>query len=148
MGGKGTGALAITGPIAEAYGQIGVAIYACGPPPFHCPETLCPETLQATPTLPMPPNASPGQLIYTLKTLHRGNTAPAANHTLQGYSLKWTAPPDNDVRYFALYSRDDQAPRVEQLDQTLSLTRARRVLAQLQNSGLGRRRRSGGRGRR
>jgi hypothetical protein len=104
-GGNGAAALTITGPRYEAYGQIAVQIFVCGPHPFRCPETL-----QATVVLPMPPNALPGQLIYTLKTLGAGTATPTANQTLQGYRLKWTAPPDNDVRYYALYSRDDQAP--------------------------------------
>jgi hypothetical protein len=110
-GGNGTGALTIMGMSSEAYGQIAVRVYACGPPPFACPETL-----QATVVLPMPPNARPGQLVYTLKSLGTGTVAPAASQTLQAYSLKWTAPPDNDVRYFALYSRDDQAPPLAGVD--------------------------------
>jgi hypothetical protein len=110
-GGNGTGALNITGGNSEAYGQIAVEIYACGPPPFRCPETL-----QATSVLPMPPNARPGQLTYSLKSLGAGSAAPAANQTVQGYNLKWTAPPDDDVRYFALYSRDDQAPSLAGVD--------------------------------
>jgi hypothetical protein len=64
----------------------------------------------------MPPNARPGQLIYTLKTLGAGTAAPTANQTLQGYSLKWTSPSESDVRYYALYSRDDQAPPLAGVD--------------------------------
>jgi hypothetical protein len=110
-GGNGTAALAITGQNSEAYGQTAVQIYACGPRTFSCPENA-----QETIVLPMPPNARPGQLIYTLKTLTAGAAPPAANQTLQGYRLKWTAPADNDVRYFAIYSRDDQAPPLTNTD--------------------------------
>jgi hypothetical protein len=104
-GGNGTGALAITGQSSEAYGQTAVRIYACGPHPFSCPEKP-----QATVVLPLPPNARPGQLIYTLKTMSAGAAAPSPAQPLVGYRLNWTAPADNDVRYFALYCRDDQAP--------------------------------------
>jgi len=110
-GGNGTGALTITGGNSEAYGQIAVRVYACGPAPFTCSETP-----QATFVLPMPPNARPGQLNYTLKSLAAGPAPPRANQTVIGYSLKWTAPPDNDVRYYALYSRDDQAPPLTGVD--------------------------------
>jgi hypothetical protein len=110
-GGNGTGALSITGRDSEAYGQVAVQVYACGPPPFGCPETL-----QATFVLAMPPNARPGQLIYTLKTLGAGAAPPTANQTLQGYSLKWTSPSESDVRYYALYSRDDAVPRLAGVD--------------------------------
>jgi len=110
-GGNGTGALTITGQTSEAYGQIAVRVYACGPAPFPCSETP-----QATFVLPMPPKAAPGQVNYILKSLAAGPAPPTVNQTLQGYSLKWTASPDNDVRYYALFSRDGQAPPPTGLD--------------------------------
>jgi hypothetical protein len=64
----------------------------------------------------MPPKAWPGQLNYTLKSLAAGPAPPNGNQTIVGYSLKWTASPDDDVRYYALYSRDDQAPPLTGVD--------------------------------
>jgi hypothetical protein len=42
--------------------------------------------------------ALPGQVNYILKSLAAGAAPPTANETLQGYSLEWTASPDDDVR--------------------------------------------------
>jgi hypothetical protein len=39
-----------------------------------------------------------------------GALPPAGNSSVLGYQLTWTASPSTDVRYYAIYERDDQAP--------------------------------------
>lgn len=106
----------------DGQGQIAYQVYACGPSVSECTETLqtCRSAASSTVPYGIPSNGTQvGNFSCSIDSVAGSGAFPSSNTTAEGYTLSWTKSTDdgggaNDVRYYAIYSRDTAAPIMSQ----------------------------------
>ena len=109
--GSGHAALKIT-TAKDMFGQVGEQFYVGGPSPTETQETLqnCNGQSSNFVIVPWFPSGYPGQVNCTVAAVSAGVMPPSSNVSVLGYNLSWTPSTSSDVRYYAIYESDSEAP--------------------------------------